>query len=166
MWTWDEYEVPTLQTRSRYFRPQYSKYIYDIASRKLTEVAPGHADLLEPDRAEEIHNVLYTDETPYCAQKDWLNEMPFDIYSVNVRTGEKQLVGRSYRTRPRWSMNGKWAVMYDPIAQVWNKFDGKRVRLPIFQQLLGIRYSRKLMTNQILHLLVVLLVGLLMVIMC
>ena len=22
-------------------------------------------------------------------------------------------------------MNGKWAVMYDPIAQVWNKFDGK-----------------------------------------
>ena len=92
--------------------------------------------------------------------------MPFDIYSVNVHTGEKQLVGRSYRTRPRWSMNGKWAVMYDPIAQVWNKFDGKRVRLPIFQQLLGIRYSRKLMTNQILHLLVVLLVGLLMVIMC
>lgn len=43
LWTWDEYEVPTLQTRSRYFRPQYSKYIYDIASRKLTEVAPGHA---------------------------------------------------------------------------------------------------------------------------
>ena len=125
LWTWDEYEVPTLQTRSRYFRPQYSKYIYDIASQKLTEVAPGHADLLEPDRAEEIHYVLYTDETPYRAQKEWLNEMPFDIYSVNVHTGEKQLVGRSYRTRPRWSMNGKWAVMYDPIAQVWNKFDGK-----------------------------------------
>ena len=124
LWTWDEYEVPTLQTRSRYSH-QYSKYIYDITSQKLTEVAPGHADLLEPDRAEEIHYVLYTDETPYRAQKDWLNEMPFDIYSVNVHTGEKQLVGRSYRTRPRWSMNGKWAVMYDPIAQVWNKFDGK-----------------------------------------
>ena len=25
LWTWDEHEVPTLQTRSRYFRPQYSK---------------------------------------------------------------------------------------------------------------------------------------------
>mgnify|MGYP007087750878 CR=1 FL=1 len=47
--------------------------------------------MLEPDRAEEIHYVLYTDETPYRAQKDWLNEMPFDIYSVNVHTGEKQL---------------------------------------------------------------------------
>ena len=92
LWTWDEPEVPTLQTRSRYFRPQYSKYIYDIASQKMTEVAPGHADLLEPDRAEEIHYVLYTDKTPYRAQKDWLNEMPFDIYSVNVHTGEKQLV--------------------------------------------------------------------------
>ena len=124
LWTWDEYEVPTLQTRGRYFRPQYSKYIYDIASGKLTEVAPGHADLLEPDRAEEIHYVLYTDETPYRMQKEWLNEVPFDIYSVNVHTGKKQLVGRSYRTRPKWSMNGKWAVMYDPVAQVWNKFDG------------------------------------------
>ena len=40
LWTWDEYEVPTLQTRSRYSHPQYSKYIYDIASHKLTEVAP------------------------------------------------------------------------------------------------------------------------------
>lgn len=124
LWTWDEYEVPTLQTRGRYFRPQYSKYIYDIASGKLMEVAPGHADLLEPDRAEEIHYVLYTDETPYRMQKEWLNEVPFDIYSVNVHTGKKQLVGRSYRTRPKWSMNGKWAVMYDPVAQVWNKFDG------------------------------------------
>lgn len=52
------------------------------------EVAPGHADLLEPDRAEEIHYVLYTDETPYRMQKEWLNEVPFDIYSVNVHTGK------------------------------------------------------------------------------
>lgn len=80
LWTWDEYEVPTLQTRDRYFHPQYSKYIYDIASKKMMEVAPSHANLLEPDRAEEIHYVLYTDETPYRMQKEWLNEMPFDIY--------------------------------------------------------------------------------------
>lgn len=124
LWTWNECEVPPLQTRSRYFRPQYSKYIYDIASKKVTEVAPDYADLLVPDRAEEIHHVLYTDETPYHMQKEWHHDIPFDVYSVNVHTGEKRLVGRSYRTRPKWSMNGKWAVMYDPVAQVWNKFDG------------------------------------------
>lgn len=124
LWTWDEYEVPTLQTRSRYYRPQYPKYIYDIASKTLTEVAPGHAELLEPDHAKEIRYVLYTDETPYRMQKEWLNSVPFDVYAVNVHTGKKQLVGRSYRSRPKWSMNGKWAVMYDPVAQVWKKFDG------------------------------------------
>ena len=124
LWTWNECEVPPLQTRSRYFRPQYSKYIYDIASKKVTEVAPDYADLLVPDRAEEIHHVLYTDEPPYHMQKEWHHDIPFDVYSVNVHTGEKRLVGRSYRTRPKWSMNGKWAVMYDPVAQVWNKFDG------------------------------------------
>lgn len=137
LWTWDEYEVPTLQTRSRYYRPEYLKYIYDIASKKLTEVAPAHADLLEPDRAEEIHYVLYTDETPYRMQKEWLNEMPFDIYSVNVHTGEKQLVGRNYRTRPRWSPNGKWAVMYDPMAKVWNKFDGATGKLTDISTAIG-----------------------------
>lgn len=124
LWTWDEYEVPTLQTRSRYSRPEYPKYIYDIATKKLTEVAPAHADLIEPDRTEEINYVLYTDETPYRAQKEWLDKVPFDVYAVNVHTGEKQLVGRSYRVNPKWSVNGKWAMMYDPIAQVWNKFDG------------------------------------------
>lgn len=124
LWTWDEYEVPTLQRKSSYSRPQYPKYIYDIASGKLTEVAPSHADLIEPDRANEIHYVLYTDETPYRMQKEWLDKVPFDIYAVNVYTGEKQLAGRSYRVVPRWSPNGKWAMMYDPIAQVWNKFDG------------------------------------------
>lgn len=124
LWTWDEYKVPTLQTRSRYYRPQYPKYIYDIASKTLTEVAPGHAELLEPDHAKEIRYVLYTDETPYRMQKEWLNSVPFDVYAVDVHTGKKQLVGRSYRSRPKWSMNGKWAVMYDPVAQVWKKFDG------------------------------------------
>lgn len=124
LWTWNEYEVPTLQTRSRYPRPEYPKHIYDIASKTLTEVAPAHANLLEPDRADEIHYVLYTDETPYRMQKEWLDGMPFDIYAVNVHSGEKRLVGRSYRMSPKWSVNGKWAVMYDPVAQVWNKFDG------------------------------------------
>ena len=57
-------------------------------------------------------------------QREWLDRLPFDIYSVNVHTGAKRLIGRSYRTAPKWSVNGKWAVMYDPIAQVWNKFDG------------------------------------------
>ena len=42
LWTWDEYEVPTLQTRGRYFRPQYSKYIYDIASSAFSH--PVNAD--------------------------------------------------------------------------------------------------------------------------
>ena len=137
LWTWNEYEVPTLQTRSRYYRPEYPKYIYDIASKKLTEVAPGHVDLFEPDWAEEIHYVLYTDETPYRMQKEWLDKVPFDIYAVNVHSGEKKLVGRSYRSTPKWSVNGKWAVMYDPIAKNWNKFDGNTGRVTDISTAIG-----------------------------
>ena len=124
LWTWNEMEVPTLQRGGRYRQDKSVTYIYDIFSKKLTEVAPFTVDLLLPSGAENLNYVLYTDESPYKMQREWLDRLPFDIYSVNVHTGAKRLIGRSYRTAPKWSVNGKWAVMYDPIAQVWNKFDG------------------------------------------
>lgn len=124
LWTWNEMEVPTLQRGGRYRHDESVKYIYDISSKKLTEVAPSTVDLLLPSGTEKLDYVLYTDESPYKMQREWFDRLPFDVYSVNVHTGAKQLIGRSYRTAPKWSVNGKWAVMYDPIAQVWNKFDG------------------------------------------
>ena len=124
LWTWNEMEVPTLQRDGRYRQDKSVTYIYDISSKQLTEVAPSTVDLLLPSGAENLNYVLYTDESPYKMQREWLDRLPFDIYSVNVHTGAKRLIGRSYRTAPKWSVNGKWAVMYDPIAQVWNKFDG------------------------------------------
>ena len=124
LWTWNEMEVPTLQRGGRYRQDKSVTYIYDIFSKKLTEVAPFTVDLLLPSGAENLNYVLYTDESPYKMQREWLDRLPFDIYSVNVHTGAKRLIGRSYRTAPKWSVNGKWAVMYDPISQVWNKFDG------------------------------------------
>lgn len=123
LWTWDELEVPTLQRGGRYRNDEYVKYIYSIPSRKLTEVAPANADLLMPTAADELNYMLYVDKSPYKKQREWLDMVPFDIYSTNVHTGAKRLVGRSYRMTPKWSVNGKWAVMYDPIAKVWNKFD-------------------------------------------
>ena len=123
LWTWNEYEVPTLQRDSRYIRVQCPKYVYDIAAKRLTEVAPPQGELLMPNFTAELHYVLYTDETPYRMQKEWLDQVPFDVYSVDVNTGIKKIVGHSYRNQPKWSSNGRWAVMYDPIAQVWNKFD-------------------------------------------
>ena len=124
LWTWNEYEVPTLQTRSRYRNTELPKYVYDIASKKLAEVAPANANLLTPDGAEAIRYILYTDDAPYRVQREWLDKIPFDVYAVDVQTGKRQMIGRSYRLTPRWSVNGKWAVMYDPIAKVWNQFDG------------------------------------------
>lgn len=137
LWTWDEYELPTLQTKSRYRQQNYPKYIYDIASRKLAKVAPESSNLLVPDAANAVKYVLYTDQTPYRSQKDWLNNMPFDIYSVNVQSGEKQMIGRKYLVNPRWSINGKWAVMYDPKAKVWNKFDGETGKLTNISDAIG-----------------------------
>ena len=137
LWTWNEMEVPTLQRGGRYRQDKSVTYIYDIFSKKLTEVAPFTVDLLLPSGAENLNYVLYTDESPYKMQREWLDRLPFDIYSVNVHTGAKRLIGRSYRTAPKWSVNGKWAVMYDPIAQVWNKFDGATGKVVNISDVIG-----------------------------
>lgn len=137
LWAWDEYEVPTLQSRGRYRNQNFTKFLYNIATKKLTEVAPATADLFVPSIADGLRYVLYVDETPYRTQKEWLNTMPFDVYAVNVESGEKQLIGRRYRTNPKWSVNGKWAVMYDPIAKAWNKFDGATGKLTCISDAIG-----------------------------
>lgn len=137
LWTWNEEAVPLLQRSSRKAKSEYPHYVYNRVSKKLTEVAPGCARLFAPDFAEEIHYVLYVDETPYAAQKEWLKDTPFDVYATNVHTGERRMVGQHYLSNPRWSMNGKWAVMYDPIAQVWKKFDGATGELTDISSAIG-----------------------------
>lgn len=124
LWTWDEPEVPTLQRKSTYRSNECPQYIYDIANKKLTEVAPAFANLFIPDLLDTMRYVLYTDETPYKSSREWMYDIPFDIYAVDIQTGVKKRIGEKYRNAPKWSPNGKWALMYDPIAQVWNKFDG------------------------------------------
>lgn len=122
LWTWNEAEVPTLQSAGRRPRPSLPKYYYDIETSKLALVAPENTELLMPQNADRPQYVLYTDETPYRPQREWLDMVPFDIYSVNTQTGERRLIKKALRTRPTWSPNGRWAVMYDPAARAWFKF--------------------------------------------
>jgi len=70
LWTWNEMEVPTLQEGGRYRYDKSMKYIYNISSKKLTEVAPVNVDLLMPSGAEKLDYVLYTDESPYKMQRE------------------------------------------------------------------------------------------------
>lgn len=123
LWTWDEYEVPTMQSRSSYRSTKLPKYIYRIADGKLTEVAPAEAELSISDAAKELNYVLYSDESPYRSQKDWLEDLPKDLYAVNLNDGSCQLIGKGMRSNPKWSPNGRYAVIYDPLKQVWMKFD-------------------------------------------
>lgn len=137
LWTWNEAEVPTLQHRGRAPRASFPKYVYDITSGKLTLVAPSGTELLDPADAGRPLYTLCLDETPYKPQREWLDMVPFDIYSVNLLTGERSLVKKALRTRPRWAPGGKWAVMYDPQARAWFKFDAATGQLTDISTAIG-----------------------------
>lgn len=126
LWTWDEYEVPTLQTTHTYQRGAYDKYLYNCKTRQLVKVVPAQCEPSMPYRdMEDMDYMLYTDGTPYKHEREWKEKLPFDIYAVDVRTGESKIVGKAYRDLPKWSPTGRWAMMYDPHAKNWNKFDAK-----------------------------------------
>lgn len=125
LWTWDEPEVPTLQSRGGRRAAPRSQYVYCRSAGTLVEAAPAEATLYMPGAEGEARYALYTDETPYRPMREWLYEMPFDVYAVDLRTGERRRVGEKYRLAPKWSPTGRWALMYDPLARVWNKFDSR-----------------------------------------
>lgn len=137
LWTWNEAKVPLQQRSSRREEPEYPYYIYDRINKKLVEVAPAGAKLYAPDGAEELHYVLYTDESPYLLQKDWIRDEQLDLYATNIKTGERILFGKKFLSYPKWSKNGKWAVIYDPVDQVWKKFDGQTGELTDISSAIG-----------------------------
>ncbi len=72
LWTWNEFEVPTLQRRSRYRSMDLPKYVYDITTGKLVEAAPATTDLLARTEHRKFVICFYTDDTPYRMQREWL----------------------------------------------------------------------------------------------
>lgn len=126
LWTWDEVEVPTLQTASTYQRSAYDKYMYNLKTHELVNIAPVEANMNLPYRAlGDVNYLIYTVETPYLKEKEWREKIPFDIYSVDIHTGISKLIGKEYREQPKWSPTGRRVMMYDPHAKNWNKFDAK-----------------------------------------
>lgn len=124
LWTWDEKEVPTLQTASTYRRAAYDKYIYNRKTHELVKIAPVEGNMLMPYRElGDVSYLIYTDETPYLKQKEWREKIPFDVYAVDIHTGQSRLIGKECREQPKWSPTGRWVMMYDSHKKNWNKFD-------------------------------------------
>lgn len=126
LWTWDEYEVPTLQTTHSYQRGTYEKYIFNRKTRQLVKVIPAEGEVSLPYRdMKDMNYLLYTDGTPYKKEKEWKEKLPFDIYAVDIHSGESKMIGKEYRDLPKWSPTGRWAMLYDPHKKNWNKFDSQ-----------------------------------------
>lgn len=126
LWTWNENEVPTLQSEDSYERPAYDKYIYNRKTNKLVKVVPAHGEISKSFREmEDVNYLLYTDDTAYHKEKEWREKIPYDVYAVDIHTGQSKMIAKGYQDLPKWSPTGRWAMLYDPINKNWNKFDAK-----------------------------------------
>ena len=126
LWTWNEMEVPTLQSEHGQMRNPVDKYIYDRKAKKLVKAIPAGCEESVPYRDMTCTNyMIYTDKNPYQYQREWRDKVPFDMYAVNIHTGESRMIGKEYRELPKWSPDGRWAMIYDSLNKNWNKFDAQ-----------------------------------------
>lgn len=123
LWKWDDEYSQSRQKYERGYRRSAPKYVYHTDSKACVLVAPAGMDRIERPFCEEYEYVLVADETPYRRLTDWRNEVTADWYLVSLRTGERRLIYKDFRTRPRWSPNGKYALFYYAEEKTWFKLD-------------------------------------------
>ncbi|WP_343674270.1 prolyl oligopeptidase family serine peptidase [Chitinophaga sp.] len=125
LWTWNEPVTQRLQRRGVYDKNMMNqaKFIYNIDTRTVVEVAPEMSGQLVTPSSETFDYVIALDPAPYKVDVDYRYNSNVDIYLVNVHTGERKLIAKDSYETPTWSPNGRFAVYYDTQKKIWERID-------------------------------------------
>lgn len=94
--------------------------VYDLVSMSYTQLADEKlADVIFTENEDYS---LGSDETPYLYKSTW-DPGVFDIYNVNLHTGEKKIVARELYEEGYLSPQGKFIVYYS--NKQWYAYDNK-----------------------------------------
>lgn len=124
LWTWDE-DVPQSRQAKSGYRPQvnYPKHIYFLNDGQHSKLTSATTDrMIWPDGVRGDY-VITTDQSAYYPCRDWKENLNFDAFLVNIRTGETRLLMKNLAEYPVWSPNGKYALIYSPDHKAWYKVE-------------------------------------------
>ena len=120
IWKWDEKVQYTQQIydKSRELKRTY-RAVYNIASGKTVQLAdmelPSVKIACEGNGPAAI---LYT-TAPYDTESMWTGRKRYDIYSVNLDTGERRLIKMDSRNNYSFSPGGKYLYWYSDADSSW-----------------------------------------------
>lgn len=125
LWTWNE-EVSQRRQRkgaAAKLPPEKYRFIYHLDTRRWNALPAEKSGFIVAPESSSYDYVFQTDPKPYTAQVDWKYNNNVDIYVINVHTGERKLAARDSYDMPRWSPNGKYAILYNAVKKRWEQFD-------------------------------------------
>lgn len=133
VWKWDE---PIQYTQQVYNKEKDLKKSYDavynISDNKLIQLAsPEIPDLQIADEGNAPLALLSTN-LPYATSQMWEGRARFDIYTVDLNTGDRKQIKQANNTYMRLSPKGNYAYWYCEQDSSWytrSMNDGKDYRL-------------------------------------
>lgn len=133
VWSWDEKVQYTQQSfnKASDLKRSYPA-VYNLDTRRLfqlsTEALPS---LLIADEGDAPLALLYTTK-PYGTQSMWTARHFYDIYTIDLETGERRQIKEKSPASMRFSPKGKYTYWYQEQDSSWytrSMADGKEYRL-------------------------------------
>lgn len=133
VWSWDEKVQYTQQSfnKKNDLKRSYTA-VYNIGSRRLFQLATEELPTLQTADEGNASLALLSTTKPYGTQSMWTARPFYDIYTVDMETGDRRQIREKSSSYLRFSPKGKYTWWYEEQDSSWytrSMVDGKEYRL-------------------------------------
>lgn len=133
IWKWDEGTQYTQQTYNKAsdLKRSYTA-VYNIGKKSLFQLATEAFTSLQFADEGNANIALLSTSKPYDTESMWTGRSRYDIYTVNLETGERTQIVEAGNSRMAFSPEGKYTYWYCEQDSSWytrSVADGKEYRL-------------------------------------
>lgn len=120
VWRWDEGVQYTQQkyNKENDLKKAYTA-VYNFNKKQVIPLASvDKPDLILADKGN-VSVALLTTSQPYDLERMWVGRNRYDVYSIDIETGDTQCIKEALLTNVRFSPKGKYAYWYNPVDSSW-----------------------------------------------
>jgi len=126
IWKWNEGAMDRrLSKIGREKQISPNKYSYLINENRFVQLTLNSEESIIKPTKGNFEHVFVLDPVPYAVDLDWTFEQLYDIYVVDVKTGNRRLILKKSTDQPIWSPGGDFAVIFNSTKKIWEKIDIK-----------------------------------------
>lgn len=126
IWGWQDDDIQPMQLVNR-DNEEKKTFVaaYQIKEGKVIQLADQGLETFRFDKDYEHDFVLAYDASPYRRNYSWDIQIGKDVYVVDLKTGERELIRKDIIGNPVLSPAGKYAYWYDSRDSTWMAYDLK-----------------------------------------